>query len=74
MTRLAWAILGTVALAFAAAALLAARLVAQTPAVLEPERWLDPDYPVACYRFPGDMAAACVVLPTEDDPEEETDG
>jgi len=56
---------------FAAALVVAARLAAQTPAVMEPERWEDPDYPVVCYRFPGDASASCVVVPIEDEEESE---
>lgn len=44
-------------------------LAAQAPAVMEPERWEDPDYPVVCYRFPGDASASCVVVPIEDEAE-----
>lgn len=55
------------ALLLAALALLATRLAAQIASVVAPERWEDPDYPVVCYRFPGDMAASCVVVPTEDE-------
>lgn len=49
-----------------AAAVGTLHLAAQAPAPIEPERWEDPDYPVVCYRFPGDVSASCVVVPTED--------
>lgn len=48
-------------------ALTALVLTAQTPAVMEPERWEDPDYPVVCYRFPGDASASCVVVPVDEE-------
>lgn len=50
---------------------LAPDVQAQTPATLEPERWEDPEYPVACYRSPGDVAWSCVTLPTEEAYEDE---
>jgi len=58
-------------LALLGTAILVTVLAAQTPAVMEPERWVDPDYPVVCYRFPGDAAASCVVVPVEDEVEAE---
>jgi hypothetical protein len=44
---------------------------AQAPATQEPERWEDPEYPVACYRSPGDVSWSCVALPYEEEEVEE---